>query len=206
MTNTIEFTAGSPINISAIFNRQYLVQLAPQNSNGQNLTSVAYYNISGQTIDSNSTFLFTNKNYNIQYIHYKGVNISTNHEFTVDSPMLLEFRTPVYNIVVDTQSVFGTPVNASVNLTFKNNTHVTLHSGNNGTTSFENVPYGYVSGYADYFGIKENVNLQNGDSAYLTFLTGSLILYATIGILFIVAVAWLVEHYEKRRKPQGRRS
>ena len=69
---------------------------------------------------------------------------------------------------------------------------------------FNNVPYGYITGYAEYLGIKQSVNANNGFNPSLVFLTASLILLILIGMLIIVMVAKVVRYYEKR--PRSRKA
>ncbi len=197
--NSISFVVKSPISVSALFAKQYLVTLDPENSNGQNLTDVGYYNVSSERVNSNSLFAFPNTIYNIEYFYYKGIVVTTNYKFDVNSPSALKFKTPVYDISISTQSVFGTPVNASLNITFKNSTNIKTYSGNGGSAQFLNVPYGYVTGYAQYFGLKQSVNLAYGTNSYLTFLTASLIALIVGGIVLIVAVAQVTSYYQRRR-------
>lgn len=199
--NSIGVVVDHPTMLSAIFKKQYLVTLNAQNSYGDNITNIDYYNVSGTRVNSSGQiFVFGNKTYNIQYIYYKGVPITTNYKFSAPGPEALSFKTPIYNIVINTESVFGTPINATLNITFKNSTQIKTYSGNSGSQSFNNVPYGYVAGYAEYFGIKEGVNAINGFSPYLTFLTAGLFVFIIGGILFIVAVALITTRYDKRRR------
>lgn len=197
----IRITVASPVTLTAIFDKQYLIKLDPENSYGESIGNVSYYNVSGMQVNSSGLFFaFQNKSYNIEYIYYKGIPITTNYRFSVSGPLTLDFKNPIYNIVINTQSVFGTPINASMNITFKNNTKLTTYSGKNGTQVFRNVPYGYVAGYAEYFGIKESINAINGFSPYLTFLTASLFALIVGGILFVAAVALITTHYVKKRE------
>ena len=204
LTPNATAVVSEPTTVNALFGRQYLVTLAPEDSNGQNITSVGYYGISGQRSNSSAVFVFANRTYNVEYIYYKNVSIETNYQFSADSPQVIAFKTPTYNVAIQTQSVFGTPVNASLNITFKNGTNIGLYSGERGSLSFDDVPYGYVSGYADYLGFKESINLNNGASSYLTFFTASVVIYIVLGIALIVGISVVVAYYEKRR--EGRRA
>ena len=194
----------APTKITANFKTQYLVTISPENAYGDNISNISYYNVSGSRINSSSFFVFENKSYDIQYIFYKGIGIATNYRFSTTKPSTIRLKTPIYDISIYTQSVFGSPVNATLNVTFKNNTTVRTHSGQNGLQRFNNVPYGYITGYAEYLGIRESVNANNGFSPSLTFLTESLIEFILIGMLIIVTVAKVVRYYEKR--PRSRKS
>jgi hypothetical protein len=190
----------SPITLSAQFRKEYLIELAPQDTYGSNMTNVTYYNISGSKVATNNFFAFEGKRYNIEYLYYKGVPIATDYQFSASGPATIAFRNPVYDVEVYTKSVFGTPVNAILNVTFKNNTNRILYSGSNGTEVFDDVPYGYVSGYAEYLGIKESADVVNGYDIYLTFLTASLFAFIIGGIVFIVIVARVTAYYKKKKQ------
>lgn len=203
LTQNARVVVGAPTTVNAVFGMQYLVELAPMDSSGRNISDVGYYGISGQRTDSGSVFVFANRTYNIEYIYFKNVTIDTNYRFAVASPSLVAFRTPVYDVAIQTQSVFGTPVNASLNITFRNGTSLGLYSGEQGSLNFDDVPYGDVTGYANYLGLRESVNLSNGNNAYLTFLTASVVLYIVAGIVLIVAVSGIVAYYERKRMGAG---
>lgn len=203
-TANLRLPVYAPTTLNAIYDRQYLVTFVPQDTYGQNLTGVDYYNVSSQKANS-TLFVFPFTVYNIEYIYYKGVPITVDHAFTVDNPTTLTFRSPVYNVAIKAQSVFGTPVNASLNITFKNNTNVMTSLGNNGTKSFYDVPYGYITGYAQYFGLRQSTNLAYGADSDLTFFTASLVAFIIFGVALIVAVAKIAERYESRRKFEAKR-
>ena len=196
--NSITLTVEAPIKINAVFEKQYLVDMLPENADGMNVSGVGYYNVSGK-LTNGSIFVFSNTSYNVEYMYYKGVVVTIDHEFKVGGVGQVAFKTPVYNIAINTQSVFGTPVNASLNITFKNSTNTKTYSGNGGDMVFNNVPYGYVTGYAEYFGLKQSVNLSDGVNSYLVFFTATLMLLIISGIIIIVAVAKIAAEYEKRR-------
>jgi len=198
LESSIHLFVNSPITISAQFEREYLVRFLPENSDGQQLSNVSYYNVSSRLFNS-TAFLFSNKTYSIEYMRYKGVDVAVNHHFRVMAPTNLTFSAPVYNVTVVTQSVFGTPVNASVNVTFKNKTVLNTYTGGNGTLVFHNVPLGYVFGYAEYFGIRQSINLGNGTGINLTFVDQSLVAFIVGGILLIVAVARITVYYDRKK-------
>ncbi|MDE1870658.1 MAG: hypothetical protein KGI06_00250 [Candidatus Micrarchaeota archaeon] len=198
-SNTTKVVVSSPMRLSAVFERQYLVGLVPEDSSGNALSNVSYYNVSGQQSSSNSIFAFPGSPYNIEYIYYKGAIVTANHKFSIDSPSIVTFKVPVYDIIVNTQSIFRTPVNASMNITFKNNTSINTYSGNSGSRVFNDVPYGYATGYAEYFGVRQSINLEYGVDSYLTFLTASLIEFIFAGVVLIVAIAKAASYYENRR-------
>jgi hypothetical protein len=202
--NRTAILVNSPIIVNANFEKQYLVSFEPEDSNGDEIGPIGYYNVSSKIVNGSTFFAFANKRYNIEYIYYKGVPLTTNYHFGVDAPTNLQFKTPVYDIAIQTMSVFGTPVNARINLTFKNNTKLDFISNSTGLNKFYDVPYGYASGYADYLGFRESIDISNGSGSYLTFLTNSLVFYIIGGILFIAAVAWITVYYERRKSAKSR--
>jgi hypothetical protein len=202
-SQSIRVFVSAPTTVNAIFGKQYLVTFAPEDSSGRNISSVGYYGISGQTTNSSSVFVFADRTYNIEYIYYKNVTIATNYRFETDSPELVAFKTPVYDVAIQTQSVFGTPVNASLNIAFDNGTKLSLYSGVQGSLNFDDVPYGYVSGYAEYLGFRENINTNNGNNSYLTFFTASVVIYIIVGIVLIFSVSMAVTYYERKRMNRG---
>ncbi|MGI0100694.1 MAG: hypothetical protein ACREBH_03195 [Candidatus Micrarchaeaceae archaeon] len=202
-SNSISVIVDGPAKLEAIFGSQYLVTLAPENSQGQGIGGVEYYNVSGMKVNS-SIFAFANTTYNIEYIYYKNTTITTDTRFAVNSPQTFRFKAPIYNFSIYTQSVFGTPVNASVNITFKNNTRVEAHTGSGGHLTFNNVPYGYVTGYAQYIGVRQSINLSNGVDSYITFFTVSLVAVIVGGMLLIVGVAKITAEYERRKRRRRR--
>ena len=204
-TPTFNIPVSSPLTLNAIYDRQYLVTFVPEDTYGQNLSDVNYYNVSSQQTTNSSLFVFPFTVYNIEYIYYKGLPVTVDHTFTISGPTHLTFKAPVYNVAIKAQSIFGTPVNASLNITFKNNTNVITSLGNNGTKDFYDVPYGYVTGYAEYFGLRQSTNLAYGTDSDLTFFTASLVAFILFGVVLIVAVAKITERYESRRKFEARR-
>ena len=197
-SGNISIVISKPYRVNALFKKQYLIRLVPEDSGGYNLSGVEYYNVSGNKVNS-TMFAFVNTTYNVEYFYYKNTLVTTNNRFSIDSPGNLEFKTPVYNIVINTQSIFDIPINTSMSITFKNNTNIKLYTGNDGHVVFDNVPYGFATGYAEYLGIRQSINLAYGAETSLTFLTISLIAFIVGGTILIVAVAKIVELYEHRR-------
>ncbi len=199
-SNNTKVIMNAPAVMTADFRTQYLVTIHPENAYGENISNVGYYNISSKQVNSSTFYAFENKVYNIEYIYYKGIAITTNYRFNATRPTSIALKTPVYNVTIYTQSVFGSPINTSLNMTFRNNTTINTYSGEYGLYRLNNVPYGHVTGYAEYLGIKESVNADNGFNPSLTFLTLSLIGFILGGILLIVVVAKITQYYERRPK------
>jgi hypothetical protein len=202
---SMQVLVDKPITLSAQFSQQYLMRLVAEDAYGAILDNVVYYNISSNRISNNSVFLFSNKKYNVEYIYYKSTAITLDYEFEATSPGTISIKAPVYDVAVSARSMFGTPVNATVNATFKNGTNTLLHTGMDGVLVLRDVPYGYVTGYAKYFGLTENINLAEGVGASLTFVTPSLVIVILAGIAIIVLVSIISIYYRDHfmRRAQG---
>ncbi|MDE1868592.1 MAG: hypothetical protein KGH60_01345 [Candidatus Micrarchaeota archaeon] len=196
--STIKLKVTAPVSMSAIFATQYKVTFSPQNAYGQQLAGVDYYNVSSNVVNT-SAYLFANRTYNIEYVSYKGVNVSTNYVFNLTSPKTISFQMPIYNVTVRASSAFGTPLNASYAISFKNGTRMSGFLGQKGSISFSNVPYGYVSGSAKYFGLAESISIANGNDANMIFFTPWLIYVIVIGVAIIGITAALAEREYKKR-------
>jgi hypothetical protein len=196
----ITLTVKGPTTINAVFEKQYKTTFQAENSNGQNLTNVSYYNVSSKAIGNAGEFLFPNITYNVEYFGYKNTTIAVNHQFKVSLPGVVKFTSPVYNVDISARSVFGNPANVSVNITFRNKTTLNTYTGKGGTLSFYNVPYGYVTGYAESLGLQQDINLSNGASVDLTFFTISLMLTIVGGIILVVVIAKVAAIYENKRE------
>ncbi len=179
--STISFLAGSPENISAVFKTQFLVTFEPENISGKVVPNVAYYNVNGINIDNSSSYLFENQSYTVNYLYYKGVKIPLNRQFSVQMPQTVTLQVPLYEVQIRAVSAFGTPVNASLNLTFDNGTRLVSYLGDSGVLNLTNVPYGHVSGYVEYLGIKKDI-LLSGGTVKILFITPSLIAVTIIAI------------------------
>ena len=192
---SIQILVNSPVTLHAQFAQQYLVRFVAEDNYGTDMDNVAYYNVSSNRISNNSAFMFSNRKYNVEYIYYKNTIITVDYPFEVSSPETLNIKAPVYNVAVSARSMFGTPVNVTVNATFKNGTKSILHTGSSGVLMLQDVPYGYMAGYAKYFGLTESINLAGGSDAALTFITPALIIVILVGIAIIVLVSRLSIYY-----------
>ncbi len=195
---SMQILVGRPMTLHAQFAQQYLVGLGAEDAYGTAMDNVTYYNISSNRVFNNSAYMFSGRMYNVEYIYYKNTVITVDYAFDVASPETISIKAPVYDVAVSARSMFGTPVNASVNATFKNGTSTLLHTGSNGVLMLHDVPYGYVTGYAKYFGMTQSINLAEGTGASLTFITPSLVIAILAGIAIIVAVSRISVHYRDR--------
>lgn len=194
---SVQVLVNGPITLNAQFARQYLVHLVAEDAYGAAIGNVTYYNISSK-ISNDSVFLFSNKKYNIEYIYYKNTTITTDYSFEANSSGTISVNVPVYNVAISARSMFGTPINATVDAKFKNGTDSVLYTGTNGTLVLHDVPYGYVTGYVKYIGLGQSINLSRGSNAYLTFVTPSLMIAILVGIVIIVLVSRITIHYRDR--------
>jgi hypothetical protein len=107
-------------------------------------------------------------------------------------------------VIISASSVFGLPVNASINVTFENGTRIVRYLGNSGMLALSDVPLGYVQGSAEYFGTTSGINIQSGESAALTFITLDLIAIVVAVIAVISFILIFGEELHKRIKNKAR--
>ncbi len=196
----INIIINSSKQISALFKTQYLVSLETENNYGNKINQ-SYFYINGNKTN-NSMFLTgtINKSYNISSVYFKNTSISTNYMFNLTEPKLIVLKLPVYNITIKSRTLFGTSVNATGQIQFYNKTNTSFYLGNNGTKTFVNVPYGYATGYINYFNLKYPINIANGGVADFVFVTPSLILIIVAGILIIIISYEIGKHYSRKMK------
>jgi hypothetical protein len=199
---SVQILVDRPIALDAQFEQQYLVRFAPEDTYGSAVGGVEYYNISSNRVYNSSAFLFVNRSYNVEYAYYKNTQITVDYAFVVNEPETISIKIPLYNVVISAKSMFGTPVNATVDATFKNGTSVSLYTGAKGILRLQDVPYGYVTGDVKYFGLAEDINLLDGSVATLTFITPSLVIAIIAGIAIIViasrASIYYRDHFMKK--------
>ncbi len=200
---SIVVRVGSPVYLNASFGNQYLVSLDALNAYGQQIHNATDYVVSGQMLRNGTGYLFSNRTYNIEYFSYKGTNITTNHKFAIHAPGTVSFDAPVYNVSIQTIDVFNQPINASVVVAFKNGSTINASTGSRGRLELENVPLGYVAGYAEYLGVRQGINVGYGESPNLTFVTPNLIAFIAVGIIIVVAVLLAAERHERRKGIPG---
>lgn len=181
---TIQERVSGPILLTAQFRNMYLESFQPLNAYGGKISNATLY-INGNAI--NNTFFFGGAQYQVSYAYYKGVKMLSGFNFTVISPGVVSVTLPVYKVSISARDIFGIPVNSTVNLRFSNSSTLTSYTGQNGTVTLENVPYGYVNGTASYFGITEQMNARSGSAANALFV--SALDFATFGIVAAIIAA-----------------
>jgi hypothetical protein len=148
-------TVNNPLSLNAIYTKQYLLNIESENAYGNNI-SVDYYTTSiGKT--SSSIFVDNATTFEINSAYYKNVSLGIKETLFINKPMTVKVKLPVSNVTITTLDYFNIPVNALLSITFKNGTSIKTESGTNGTITFNNVPFGYIVGYAEYDGLVRNV-------------------------------------------------
>ena len=190
--STSVFVQG-PENISAIW--QYKEVLVGENANGEALSGVGPFRISGQLTNS-TPFLDANGSQRVQGAYYKGVLLLSNYVLSPNSPMLAYIKLPVYNVTVSSKGFFGFPVAASGTVRFENGTERNLTLGYNGTVSIPNVPDGYANLSLSYLDLKQNLIASGGNTATAYFIS----IYAIVAIIALLLLAALAYRFANRRQ------
>ncbi|MDE1825825.1 MAG: hypothetical protein KGH61_03970 [Candidatus Micrarchaeota archaeon] len=183
--------------VSAQFRDMYRIDLEPQNAYGTGLGDVTLY-VNNRSVDGNDYF-FQGASYQIDYAYYKGVRMRVGYNFSVSGAQRVNITLPVYNIAVGTRDIFGMPLNSSVALTFSNGTTENGYTGSGGILSVSNAPYGYATGNAMYLGIKQPVNVSQGDGSNLLFLS-----ILDMGIILLVMAAIGASYFVSKRHFGGK--
>jgi hypothetical protein len=195
-TRQIKVTA--PVFISAVYAKQYFVTLESEDAYNRSI-DVSYFSVDGNKTTS-GFFAFQDKTYTVNYAYYKGVDLQSSRTISnVAYPQAVVVALPVYNVTVQAIGIFDIPLNASLNVTFKNNTHVTTYLGSGGKLVIPDVPYGYAYGYDDFLGERQGVSLANGGVALSSFITPSIlgVIFAAIILIFLIEVLY----FREKEKP-----
>jgi len=181
--SSVYLRVNKSIMMSPLFYTQYLVSFLTKDQYGRPINITKMY-LGGMAVIS-TAYLYPNETYYLSYVDYKDVIIPISKELTITQPESVNITLPVYDVVISASSMFGTPVNAIINITFKNGTIFEGYLGDSGTLRFNDVPLGYVQGSAKYFGIMEGINVDGGVHARLTFITPTLVVIIIAGIAII---------------------
>ncbi len=190
-----------PANITAIW--QFRSELLATNAYGQRV-NVSKFLANNQQVND-TPFLDTDKPTLISGAYYKGVWIAANTNITQNSPESVPVPLPIYNVTIKTTGVFGFPVNASVNVTFKNGTTASFYSGPNGIVSIPNVPYGYANASMSYLYLHESAVENNGvavESIFISPLNAVELLILIAIFLYVADVSIKREFAHLRQKKQ----
>ncbi|MGC8651889.1 MAG: hypothetical protein ACP5UH_01395 [Candidatus Micrarchaeia archaeon] len=197
--NPLSFVASKPVFISAFYEPMYLAMLEPVDTYNNSISGVTY-GISGENYSTNYAYLFAGKTYNIEYATYKGTTMAINQRVEISSPQAIVVKLPVYNVQISARSLFGTPVDARIELTFKNGTTIETSTGANGTLVLYDVPYGYASGSASEMGLSHSIEAAFGSSINLTMMTPLAATMIVVGVLAVFASVVVGEIIERRHK------
>ncbi len=194
------FNVIGPLFVHAEYAEQYLTNFSATNAYGGHLDGVQYYTVSNQVV-TGPTFLYANGNYEVQSVGFDGVNIGINKSISVTHANTIVVKLPVYNVTVAAVSWLGLPVNASIDVTFKNGTKLVSHLGPTGVMNFNGLPYGQLSGNISDFLFTEKVNVANGTDAKLSFITpDAIIAVIVIFAAIVLAVRELARRDEEQNK------
>ncbi len=192
-------TVNGPLNIGAVW--QYGVSLIAKNAYGQAI-NVSGFVINGARFNSTPN-LYTNVTSSLQGAYYQGIFIPVNSSISItqNSQKTLYVPLPIYNISIRTLGIFGVPVNASVNVVYKNGQTLQTHTGPSGLLNIPNVPYGYGNVTVTYLGSSEKITVSNGNQANVAFVSiFSLLLFAVLSAIAIYLVYLYRKHWLKKSK------
>ncbi len=187
--STITVPANGPLLISAVFDKEYLVTILPEDIYG-NPISVAFIKVNGATTRNLSIFQDPSKTYVVEYANYKGVNVSANYTLpSPSSPGAAPVKLHVYNIAFSAYSLLSQPVNATLNLTFSNGTRELLYTGEEGRLELDGVPYGYSSGYEIFDGQSHAIDTAGTASVSKVFVTpaDAAVVVVVLAAVFVAA-------------------
>lgn len=187
-----------PMNISAIW--QYRSSLQGTNAYGQNV-DVGKFLVGGRQIN-NTPFLDSGAPTHISGAYYKGVWLAANTNVSEYSPESVQIPLPIYNVTVKTTGIFGLPVNALVELAFKNGSTTSMYSGPDGLAVVQDVPNGYANATASYLWVSDSVVARNGVTASVLLISPLNI--AEIAVL-VAIFAYVADKSIKREFGRGRR-
>lgn len=187
-SSDVTFRVSAPVSMHALYKKQYLIKFIAHDTSGHEILP------SHITIDKNNytgtAFLDAGNTYTIDSVYYKGVQLSIGKNFSATLPGSLNFSAPVYNITIAARDVLGSPVNASVRLTFVNGTvmNYTIPKSS-GRITIGDVPNGQAKGSINYFGITYGINTLDGIPASYLFLTPLPIILIIIGLVITILLA-----------------
>ncbi|MCL4365082.1 MAG: hypothetical protein M1569_02010 [Candidatus Marsarchaeota archaeon] len=202
MNDNITLNVNSPISINATFRNQSLETLESTDAYGQRISGVSLY--SGVDLINSHSFLFDNYRYNISSAYYKGVAMPLSKTVNVSSPGIVQVVLPVYNIEIYTTDVFGSPVNATVDVQFMNGSSESLYSGTSGHIEIPDVPYGKSTVTALLSGQVVH-SLSYGDAVIkITFISNSdLAALAMMVIIGMIAYALAGRRLSRHGDPRA---
>ena len=197
-TSNLFLKINKPLHISAIYKKEYQVYINATNPYGSRIVPT-YYKTSFGTLNS-SPFVIANTNVNITNVYYKNTNIPLNKSIYVNTSRRLYLNIPVYNVTIGVSDYLFLPLNATLNLTFKNGSTIRTNTGDSGKLTLNNVPMGYVNGSVTYNGKTIYFVTKNGGIT-IYFLSGkSAVVYTGILIIILFVIADII--IKKRKSKQ----
>ncbi|MGC8669685.1 MAG: hypothetical protein ACP5TL_00855 [Candidatus Micrarchaeia archaeon] len=200
-SKSISFAVTKPTNLTAYYKPMYLITLDPVDEYNKTLSNVTF-DINGANYTTKGIFLFSGDNYSIWYVVYNNYSMAINQHISAMKPTTYKVVIPLYNVAIKTKSFFGTPVNATATITFKNGTVINVSTGRNGTIVFHDVPYGYVYGKVSLMGISQAIRASSGANVDVTMLTPFALVMINLGIILLIASIIVVSFFERREKKQ----
>ena len=196
-SSKVSFLVDLPINLNAIYKRQYLTHIIIEDDYG-NPINESYISLDNLRVNG-SVFLFSGVPYTINYIYYKNTLIPINYQFNVSNPKNIYVKATVYNILIKAESLFKKRLNATILISFSNGTSISTSLGNNGTVLFRDVPFGSAQGYAYYYGIRERVDTIDGTDVNLIFITIQDLILIIFVIIFMFVALIIEKIYTKSK-------
>jgi hypothetical protein len=190
--NPLIFNVTHPVLISAIYIPVYKENLEAFGSEGQQLQDVSYV-IDGKPEANSSVLFFSGKTYTINTAKYNGVTIALNDQIKVNRSGVIKLTLPVYNVSIYTRSILGSPVNATLNITFANGTSILLHTGSQGYALLRNVPYGSFNATASFFGPAVKISTHGNKIKQITMVSPMaviILIFAAIATLLFERIAY----------------
>ena len=194
-TTDTYITVKSPLKIHAIYATEHIAKIISENVYN-NFIYPDYYKTNIGNING-TPYIPLNKNIFVYSAYYNGVNILINKTLNAQKNYTFILKLPVYNVSIKTVDYLFMPVNASLNLTFKNGTKLFMYTGKEGIVNFNNVLLNSINGSASYNGKLIYISTANG-SVTLFFLDGYSAVAITAIIIFILFL--IVDKLIKRKK------
>ena len=195
--SNLSFVVDSPVHLNAIYKIQYLTYFGGTDYYAMPL-NVSHFSIDNSMVNG-SVFLFSNTSYHLKYVYYKGTLIPLNYTFTVSNSTKVVAKLPVFDVQITALSLLKKPLNASFSIVFSNGTSLAGRLGPAGSITLYDVPFGYVSGYVEYLGIKERLIAQGGSPVTLFFITPSIAWLVAVIVAAMVVVSVVERHLTRKR-------
>ena len=196
----ISMAMDAPNKISAIFKNQSLVHFSGTDAYGSDIQGESFY--IGNTSISRSAFLFNNHTYYLPKVYYKGTMLLLNKTVNISAPLELNFQLPIYDVQVKATDVFGIPVNVPMTLTFLNGTVLSGYSGQSGTFSVPDVPYGSAQVLAHYGGEAFSAQASQGNPARITIVSDLDLAIFAIIVIMGFGIYFVASHRIRHHNPR----